>query len=371
MNVTDTHKILDLNVTLNISHPNLAELKVYLRGPDGTRIELVSGLKGSNLVGTTLDDEAVTSILTGTAPYTGSFRPTGALSAFDGKQLNGTWTLEIVDNKRRNAGTLNSWSLTVQWGSAMTAASFASASAEAGPAPTLDEVITLADAALERWYSNGAFSAELLARIDQVRFEIVDLPGQMLAFTTWDVIYIDASAAGFGWFIDPAPQNDDAFATRSAAGILTAADDSAAYGRMDLLTVIGHEIGNLLGLQDRYDSSGDLMSATLQPGTRLELTDANQGAHLVTVDQQMIMARAAAAWAGALAHDAGAPAFSSLWMPGVFFAKPFQRPSMQADSAGDLAARAERPAALRWTVEILPSSPAADSLLGRFLRDPS
>jgi hypothetical protein len=241
---------------------------------------------------------------------------------------------------------------------------------EVGPAPTLDEVTTLADAALERWYSNGAFSAELLSRIDQVRFEIVDLPGQMLAFTTWDVIYIDASAAGFGWFIDAEPSVDGGF-TVASGGMLKALADSAAAGRMDLLTVIGHELGNLLGLQDRYDGSGDLMSATLQPGTRLELKDADQGADLVAVDQQMIMARAAAAWAGALAQDAGAPAFSSLWMPGVFFAKAFQRPSMPADADADDVGRAERPAAIRWGVEILPGSLPADSLLARFLHDPS
>jgi subtilisin-like proprotein convertase family protein len=325
MNVTDTRNILDLNVTLNLSHPALAELKVFLRGPDGTRIELASALKGTSMVGTVLDDEAGTSILNGTAPYTGSFRPTGALSAFDGKQLNGTWTLEIVDNKKRNVGTLNSWSLTVQWGSAMTAASLAPAVTEVSPAPTLEQVTTLADAALERWYSDGSFSTELLARIDSIRFEIVDLPGQMLAFTTWDVIYIDSSAAGFGWFIDVTPNDSQAFNPSPEEGALLASKTSSAYGRMDLLTVLGHELGNLLGLEDKPAGSADLMSATLEAGTRLDLdAGAASAATAAALDQQMVMARAAVAWASAQAHDSAfMPAFSALWMPGVFFGKSF------------------------------------------------
>jgi hypothetical protein len=255
------------------------------------------------------------------------------LSAFDGKQLNGTWTLEIVDNKRRNAGTLNSWSLTATWGSAMTAASIAPADAETGPAPTLDQVTTLAEAALERWYSDGTFSAELLARIDNVRFEIVDLPGQMLAFTTWDVIYIDASAAGFGWFIDATPSDSNAFTMSQEEGALLASSDSAAYGRMDLLTVLGHELGNLLGLQDKPAGSADLMSATLEAGTRLELaadTASTASATATATEiERMIMVRAAAAWASAQAHESVFTSrFAAPWTPGLFSRSPFPEHSL-------------------------------------------
>jgi subtilisin-like proprotein convertase family protein len=58
------------------------------------------------------DDEAVTPISAGAAPFTGSFRPYEPLSAFDGEHLSGTRTLKIVDNAGADTGSLNSWSLT-------------------------------------------------------------------------------------------------------------------------------------------------------------------------------------------------------------------------------------------------------------------
>jgi VCBS repeat-containing protein len=336
LNVSDVRNILDLNVTLNITHRSLSELAVFLRGPDGTRIQLVSGLSGANLVDTVLDADATSSIQAGAAPYTGTFRPTGDLSLFEGKNVNGTWTLEITDGKKRNVGTLNSWSLTVQWGSAMTAASVAPAGIDTGPAPTLDEVTTLANAALERWYSDGSFSAELLSRIDQVRIEIVDLPGQMLAFTTWDVIYIDASAAGFGWFIDATPNDLQAFNPGPEKGVLLASSDTAAYGRMDLLTVLGHELGNLLGLQDKPAGSADLMSATLEAGTRLDLdaSAASAATANATEIEHMIMARAAA-WASAQAYESAfMPRFAAPWTPGLFSRSPFPEHSLSSTYPG-------------------------------------
>jgi subtilisin-like proprotein convertase family protein len=81
----------------------------------GTRIQLVSGLRGANLTNTVLDDAAATVITSGSAPYTGTFRPVGNISALEGQALRGTWTLEIVDATRRNAGTLGNWSLIVEW----------------------------------------------------------------------------------------------------------------------------------------------------------------------------------------------------------------------------------------------------------------
>jgi subtilisin-like proprotein convertase family protein len=318
LGVNDTGILLDLNVTLNITHPALNELSVFLVGPSGTRIQLIGGLSGANLTNTVLDNDVSPLITSATAPYTGTWR-VADLVKFEGQQVKGNWTLEITDNRKKNVGKLVSWTLDATFGSAMTAASLAPAATETSPVPTLDEIKFLADAAIQRWYSDGAFSAELLARMDQVRFEIVDLPGQLLAFTTWDVIYIDASAAGFGWFID---RTDAAFTATAEEGALSASTSSAAYGRMDLLTVLGHELGNLLGLEDQPAGSADLMSATLEAGTRLTKNAGAASAATPTtaLHQQLIMARAAAAWASAQSHaPAYLPAFTALWMPGVFF----------------------------------------------------
>jgi subtilisin-like proprotein convertase family protein/Ca2+-binding RTX toxin-like protein len=328
MQVNDIRTILDLNVTLNISHPALNELSVFLVGPDGTRVQLIGGLSGSNLTNTKLDDDATVLITSGAAPYTGTWRVAG-LANFEGRQLQGTWTLEITDNRKKNTGRLVSWTLEATWGSAMTAASFAPAMADVGPAPTLDEISVLAEAAVQRWFSDGTFSDAQLARINAVRFEVVDLPGQMLAFTTWDVIYIDASAAGFGWFIDT---TDTAFSVTTEEGALRAASDSAAYGRMDLLTVLGHELGNLLGLEDKPVGSADLMSATLEAGTRLEVAAGAISAASADDIGYMIMARAAAAYASAQAYESVFTSrFASPSMPGLFSRSPFPEHSLSGN----------------------------------------
>jgi hypothetical protein len=81
--VSDAKAIYDLHITLSVSNTQSRPLTVTLKGPDGTSVTLV----------------ADTSI-NGTVTY--------ETTAFDGKQLKGTWTLE-VDNL--SGGTLTSWSL--------------------------------------------------------------------------------------------------------------------------------------------------------------------------------------------------------------------------------------------------------------------
>ncbi len=108
-------RIGDMNVQLNISHAKVSDLTVVLIAPDGTRVTLASGvggMTGANFNNTIFDDEATVSIGSGTAPFSGRFRPSGALSALDGKELRGTWTLEITDaNGNAVTGMLNSWRL--------------------------------------------------------------------------------------------------------------------------------------------------------------------------------------------------------------------------------------------------------------------
>ncbi|HLA86189.1 MAG TPA: proprotein convertase P-domain-containing protein, partial [Thermoguttaceae bacterium] len=105
--------IADLNITLDVSHTYTQDLEAYLIGPDGTRVLLFSnvGGGGSDLRGTTLDDQAARSISAAGAPFSGTFRPQGSLAEFAGKSADGTWTLEISDNYSDDEGTLLGWSL--------------------------------------------------------------------------------------------------------------------------------------------------------------------------------------------------------------------------------------------------------------------
>jgi hypothetical protein len=96
-------------------------------------------------------------------------------------------------------------------------------------------------------------------------------PGQLpvIGYTNGTVL-IDVNAGGFGWFIDPTPADNTEFVGTSGSNYLTAPAGSPAAGRMDLLTVVMHELGHVFGLED-LSSTGDahdLMATTLVPGER-------------------------------------------------------------------------------------------------------
>src|SRR5205807_1803531 len=89
-------------------------LSATLIAPDGTQVQLFAnvGGTGANFTNTIFDKNAASAIGTGTAPFTGSFRPTpGSLAALNGKNFLGDWKLVITDNAAGVAGTLNGWSL--------------------------------------------------------------------------------------------------------------------------------------------------------------------------------------------------------------------------------------------------------------------
>ncbi len=113
--VADNKVIQDVNVTIgNITHSYTGDVEIRLIGPDATTVLLVDnrGGGGDNFINTVFDDEAAISITAGTPPFTGSFRPEQVLTAFDGKNAAGTWTLRITDTASGDTGTLTAWSLT-------------------------------------------------------------------------------------------------------------------------------------------------------------------------------------------------------------------------------------------------------------------
>ncbi|MCA9071903.1 MAG: hypothetical protein KDA84_23405, partial [Planctomycetaceae bacterium] len=122
------------------------------------------------------------------------------------------------------------------------------------------------DAALDRFRAAGVSEADLGA-LSQVNITVDDLSGDFLGLATTGGIVLDVDAAGNGWFIDPTPDRDEEFANTGNG--LTAINLSA-IGRMDLLTVIMHELGHKLGLDDLHSQlhPDALMSARLPVGTR-------------------------------------------------------------------------------------------------------
>ncbi len=121
LNVGSNFTISDLNVNLNIVHPRVSDLRVQLRGPDGTTIDLVNRTPaplatGADFNNTYFDDQSAYSINFGIAPYTASFKPVQALSAFNGKSSLGNWQVIVTDLAAGPGGTayLQDFSLTFQ-----------------------------------------------------------------------------------------------------------------------------------------------------------------------------------------------------------------------------------------------------------------
>jgi subtilisin-like proprotein convertase family protein len=112
--------IVDVDVEVNITHANVGDLRVVLKSPQGVAVTLASnnGGTGDNFTWTIFDDSASQAIDQGTAPFIGRFRVpstvTANLSAFNGANPNGTWTLEVRDTvKNKITGTLTNWKLII------------------------------------------------------------------------------------------------------------------------------------------------------------------------------------------------------------------------------------------------------------------
>jgi subtilisin-like proprotein convertase family protein len=118
-------------VTVNITHPAVNELRIYLVSPSGSVINLVNtGQTGANLTNTILSDRGTNTFPTGSAPYSNIFKPAGNTSTTNCSTIgtlsnfaalgasmnpNGTWTLKVFDmsNSNNSTGTLNSWSISI------------------------------------------------------------------------------------------------------------------------------------------------------------------------------------------------------------------------------------------------------------------
>lgn len=102
-------------VCINITHTWDADLNISLKSPDGTVVDLSigNGGGGDDFTNTCFNGFATNSIVSGSAPFTGTFRPQGFLGALNnGQNGNGVWQLLIQDTYPADAGNVISWSLT-------------------------------------------------------------------------------------------------------------------------------------------------------------------------------------------------------------------------------------------------------------------
>jgi hypothetical protein len=132
----------------------------------------------------------------------------------------------------------------------------AGGSAAAAPL-TLGEIRPIVAEAIARWAAAG-IDAQQLAVLGGATFQIDDLGGSDLGWERQGIITLDRTADGYGWFIDPTPGDDSEFAPAALAG--------PARGHIDLLSVVAHEMGHLLGYGE--DMSESVTGEYLAPGVR-------------------------------------------------------------------------------------------------------
>ena len=121
-----TFTIADINVSLSVAFSPDSDLTAVLIAPNGMQVQLFTGVGGSgrNFINTVLDDGAANPITSGTAPFTGSFRPTGMLSSLVGQTVDfknsfglwvpGVWTLKLTAASSAEKITLDNWSLSIR-----------------------------------------------------------------------------------------------------------------------------------------------------------------------------------------------------------------------------------------------------------------
>jgi CSLREA domain-containing protein len=111
-----------LSATVGVNHSFISDLRFTLTSPAGTSVVFYNRLNNTNcnsnnLFNLTLDDEAGGNMTCpgddNGGPLTGTFRPDALLSAFDGQNPNGTWTLNAADVVNIDVGSLRAFSLVI------------------------------------------------------------------------------------------------------------------------------------------------------------------------------------------------------------------------------------------------------------------
>ncbi len=133
----------------------------------------------------------------------------------------------------------------------------------------------------------------------EIDIEKRSLPGSVLAVSREFLAGIDgrpsqgtvdiADLAGepSGWFVDPTPTTSEEFEPGTYPWVSVAPDGGPAFAMLDLLTVVTHELGHVLGFAAAYPALAEHLEPTpsgrrtfVGPNVTATFTAAGQGTHL-------------------------------------------------------------------------------------------
>jgi hypothetical protein len=172
------------------------------------------------------------------------------------KGAGGTYYVQVVSSTATAAPTFGEYILSVKGNSALppgTPIRAATAPTDAVSAKRLSSGAAgrLLKEAIRQWRLAGFDTSTL-----KLNVQVADLGGLTLGYVSGNTIYLDDNAAGWGWFVDRTARSDSEFVKSGNQG---------EQNRIDLLTVLMHEVGHVLGVGHQIDG---VMSDTLVAGVR-------------------------------------------------------------------------------------------------------
>ena len=134
---------------------------------------------------------------------------------------------------------------------------------------TNTQLVPIVTAAIAQWTAAGISTEELKA-LQSATYNVGILPAGEVGSTTGNVVTISPDAAEVGWFVDSTPADNVDFSQIVAPTEFDATPGSPAYGEVDLLTAVSHEMGHILGLPDVANAAepNDVMDISIATGVR-------------------------------------------------------------------------------------------------------
>ena len=107
------------STTVGIDHTFVGDIRISLTSPGGTTLVLIAnaGSNGKNFCQVLHNDDAgapsIQTAVAANAPFTGTWKPANPLSAFDGQNPNGNWTVTAQDFASGEIGSIRALSLVI------------------------------------------------------------------------------------------------------------------------------------------------------------------------------------------------------------------------------------------------------------------